>query len=121
MYDQHPEYKKKINELNRVSNIFQERKFSQKTKKKITFQVFSFNLYLENLRTLETVNLINYLVGGETSPERRKIIEKWNRLYDKDKEEERRKKEAAEAKINFILLQQKIQEELNKKKTVQDK
>ena len=120
MYDQHPEYKKKINELNRVSNIFQERKFSQKTKKKITFQVFSFNLYLENLRTLETVNLINYLVG-ETSPERRKIIEKWNRLYDKDKEEERRKKEAAEAKINFILLQQKIQEELNKKKTVQDK
>jgi hypothetical protein len=55
-------------------------------------------------------------VGDKTSPERRKVIERWNRQFDKDREEERRKKEAAEAKINFILLQQKIQDELNKKK-----
>jgi len=52
-----------------------------------------------------------------SAEQRKKIIERWNRKYDKEKEVERRKKEAAEAKINFILLQQKLQEELNKKDT----
>ena len=67
-----------------------------------------------------TVIILFIIVGDKNSPERRKIIEKWNRLYDKDREDERRKKEAAEAKINFILLQQKIQDEINKKKGGQD-
>lgn len=51
-----------------------------------------------------------------TSEERRRIIEKWNKNYEKDKEDETRKREAAEAKMNFILLQQKLQENLDKLK-----
>jgi len=44
-----------------------------------------------------------------------KKIDKWNREYEKSKENERRKKETAEAKINFILLQQKYQDDLKAK------
>ncbi len=55
-------------------------------------------------------------MADRTSPERRRIIEKWNKKYEKEKEEEKRKREAAEAKINFILLQQKLQENLTKLK-----
>lgn len=49
-----------------------------------------------------------------TSEERRRIIEKWNRKFEKEKEEEKRKIEAAEAKMNFLLLQQKLQANLGK-------
>ena len=56
------------------------------------------------------------LVEDRTSEERRRIIEKWNKNYEKDKEDENRKREAAEAKMNFILLQQKLQENLDKLK-----
>lgn len=53
-------------------------------------------------------------MADRTSEERRDIIERWNKKYEKEKDEERRKREAAEAKINFILQQQKLQEKLNK-------
>ncbi len=55
-------------------------------------------------------------MADRTSEERRRIIDKWTKKYDKEKEEERRKREAAEGKMNFILLQQKLQEQLNKPK-----
>ncbi len=60
-------------------------------------------------------------MADRTSEERRRIIEKWNRRYDKEREEEKRKREAAEAKMNFILLQQKLQENLNKLKVDKEK
>jgi hypothetical protein len=60
-------------------------------------------------------------VADRTSEERRRIIEKWNKRYDKEREEEKRKREAAEAKMNFILLQQKLQENLNKLKEDKEK
>jgi hypothetical protein len=60
-------------------------------------------------------------VADRTSEERRRVIEKWNKKYDKEKEEERRKREAAEAKMNFILLQQKLQENLDKLKEDKEK
>jgi hypothetical protein len=60
-------------------------------------------------------------VADRNSEERRRIIEKWNKKYDKEKEEERRKREAAEAKMNFILLQQKLQENLDKLKEDKEK
>ena len=50
-----------------------------------------------------------------TVEQRMKKIDKWNRDYEKSKENEKRKKETAEAKINFILLQQKYQEQLKEK------
>ena len=53
-------------------------------------------------------------MAERTSEERRDIIERWNKKYEKEKDEERRKREAAEAKINLILQQQKLQEKLNK-------
>lgn len=53
-------------------------------------------------------------MGDRTSVERIRIIDRWNRKYEKIREDEKRKREAAEAKINFILLQQKIQENLKK-------
>ena len=61
------------------------------------------------------------LVVDRTSEERRRVIEKWNKKYEKEREEERRKREAAEAKINFILLQQKLQENINKIKENKEK
>ncbi len=60
-------------------------------------------------------------MADRTSEERRRIIEKWNKRYDKEREEEKRKREAAEAKMNFILLQQKLQENLNKLKEDKEK
>jgi len=60
-------------------------------------------------------------VSDRNSQERRRIIEKWNKRYEKDREEEKRKKETAEAKMNFILLQQKLQENLNKLNTAKEK
>jgi hypothetical protein len=54
--------------------------------------------------------LFNFLVADRTSEERRRVIAKWNNKYEMDKDEEKRKREAAEAKINFILLQQRLQE-----------
>ncbi len=60
-------------------------------------------------------------MADRTSEERRRVIEKWNKKYDKEKEEERRKREAAEAKMNFILLQQKLQENLDKLKEDKEK
>jgi len=53
-------------------------------------------------------------VGDRTSEERRRIIEKWNKKYEKEQAEEMRKKKAAEATINFIVLQKKLQEKLEK-------
>jgi hypothetical protein len=53
-------------------------------------------------------------VADRTSEERRDIIGRWNKKYEKEKDEERRKREGAEAKINLILQQQKLQEKLNK-------
>jgi len=53
-------------------------------------------------------------VVDRSSEERRRIIEKWNRKFEKQKEEEKRKIEAAEAKMNFLLLQQKLQANLGK-------
>lgn len=53
-------------------------------------------------------------MGDRTSEERRRIIEKWNRRYEKAQAEEMRKKKAAEATINFIVLQKKLQEKLEK-------
>ena len=60
-------------------------------------------------------------MSDRNSQERRRIIEKWNKRYEKDREEEKRKKETAEAKMNFILLQQKLQENLNKLNTAKEK
>jgi hypothetical protein len=60
-------------------------------------------------------------VSDRNSQERRRIIEKWNKRYEKDREEEKRKKETAEAKMNFILLQQKLQENLNKLNIAKEK
>lgn len=60
-------------------------------------------------------------MADRTSEERRRIIEKWNKRYEKEREEEKRKREAAEAKMNFILLQQKLQENLNKLKEDKEK
>lgn len=42
------------------------------------------------------------------SEERRRIIEGWNIKYERKKEEERKKREAAEAKINLKLFEQKF-------------
>lgn len=53
-------------------------------------------------------------MGDRTSEERRRIIEKWNKKYEKEQAEEMRKKKAAEATINFIVLQKKLQEKLEK-------
>jgi hypothetical protein len=60
-------------------------------------------------------------VADRNSEERRRIIDKWNKRYGKDREEEKRKRETAEAKMNFILLQQKLQENLNKLKEDKEK
>jgi hypothetical protein len=53
-------------------------------------------------------------VADRTSEERRDIIERWNKKFEREKDDERKKREAAEAKINFFLQQQKLQEKLNK-------
>lgn len=55
-------------------------------------------------------------MADRTSEERRRIIQTWNKKYEKEKEEERRKREAIEAKMNYILLQQRLQEDLDKMK-----
>jgi hypothetical protein len=64
---------------------------------------------------------VNFIVGDRTSQERRRIIERWNIKYEREKDDEKRKREAAEAKINFILLQQRLQENLNLTKENKDK
>jgi hypothetical protein len=56
------------------------------------------------------------LVGDRTTEDRRRIIERWNIKYEKEKDDEKKKREHAEAKINFILVQQRIQENLNQSK-----
>jgi len=53
-------------------------------------------------------------VADRTSEERRRIIERWNKKYEKEQADEMRKKKAAEATINFIVLQKKLQEKLEK-------
>ncbi len=53
-------------------------------------------------------------MADRTSEERRDIIERWNKKFEREKDDERKKREAAEAKINFFLQQQKLQEKLNK-------
>lgn len=53
-------------------------------------------------------------MADRTSEERRRIIERWNKKYEKEQADEMRKKKAAEATINFIVLQKKLQEKLEK-------
>ena len=79
-------------------------------------QGINYNNLIRDSIDSDDCKFIFILVADKLSPERRKVIEKWNREWEKEREDERRKKEAAEAKMNFIFLQQKIQEELNKKK-----
>lgn len=49
-------------------------------------------------------------LGSRNSVERRRIIYKWNKRYEKIKEEERKKRETAETKINIALIEQKLAE-----------
>lgn len=60
-------------------------------------------------------------MADRTSEERRRVIQIWNKKYEKEKEEERRKREAIEAKMNYILLQQRLQEDLDKMKEEKEK
>jgi hypothetical protein len=68
-----------------------------------------------------TVNNIIILVADRNSEERRRIIKKWNKAHEKIKEDEQRKREAAESKMNLILLQQRLQDNLNKIKEEKEK
>jgi hypothetical protein len=71
----------------------------------------------EKIRLMKAIVKFYFnLVGDRTSEERRRIIGKWNKKFEREKDDERRKREAAEAKINFILIQQRIQENMNQKK-----
>ena len=49
-------------------------------------------------------------LGSKNSEERRRIIDKWNRRYERVKEEERKKRETAETKMNIALIEQKLAE-----------
>jgi hypothetical protein len=67
----------------------------------------------------QVIVIVKYLfktVGDRNSEERIRIIKRWNMEFEREKDDERRKREAAEAKINFILIQQRIQENMNQKK-----
>jgi hypothetical protein len=73
-------------------------------------KVIVSNIYLK---------IIYLIVADRTSEERRRIIEKWNKNYEKEKDEEKRKREIAEARMNVVFFEQKIQEGL--KKTMENK
>ena len=49
-------------------------------------------------------------LGDRNSEERRRIISKWNKRYERIKENERKKRETAEAKINLALIEKKLAE-----------
>jgi hypothetical protein len=63
---------------------------------------------------------INILVSNLTADERKRVIEKWNDDFEKEQDEEKRKREVAEAKINFLLLQQRLQDTINQVKENKD-
>lgn len=44
-----------------------------------------------------------------------RIICRWNKKFENTREEERRTREAAEAKMNFVLMQKKLQEKMKEK------
>ena len=107
MYEEHPEFKEdryiyflNLLKFNRRKNRSKER--SKKNRRKHSSSESDCNIKFI------------IIVGDRTSEERRRIIEKWNRKYDKEQVEEMRKKKAAEATINFIVLQKKLQEKLEK-------
>jgi hypothetical protein len=60
-------------------------------------------------------------VAGRNSEERRAVIERWTKDFEHEKEEERKRREKAEAQMNLTLLQQRLQENLNKVKEDKDK
>jgi hypothetical protein len=100
MYEEHPDYRddRKRERTPERSRKRRRRHSSSESDSKIL---------------IEKINL-NLLVGDRTSEERRRIIEKWNKKYEKEQADEMRKKKAAEATINFIVLQKKLQEKLEK-------
>lgn len=60
-------------------------------------------------------------MADRNSEERRRIIRKWNKDHEKVKEDENKKREAAESKMNLILLQQRLQDNLNKMQEEKEK
>lgn len=83
MYAEHPEYRK----------IKRERSRSH-TKKKVHHRHSSSESSL----------------GSRDSDDRKRIIAKWNRRYERKKEDERKKRDTAEARINLALIEQKLAE-----------
>jgi hypothetical protein len=92
MFTEHPEYKRRRRD--RSNERSRRRKSSDDSDCKYLFKI----------------------VGDRNSEERIRIIKRWNVEFEREKDDERRKREAAEAKINFILIQQRIQENMNQKK-----
>ena len=79
MYERHPEYK-----------INKKKRNEEKKKKK--------HKHSSSESSLDSYD----------SVQRKKIIKKWNIKYQKNKELEEKKKEAAQAKINLALIEQKL-------------
>ena len=85
MYSEHPEYKEQ-----------QRRRHRERSRDR--FEKKKRHRHSSSETSLEDRN----------SEERRRIIEGWNIKYERKKEEERKKREAAEAKINLKLYEQKL-------------
>ena len=86
MYDKHPEYRKK-----------RKRSYSRRRK------------YRKHEHSSSESSL-----DGYDNYHRKKIIRKWCVKYQKDKELEEKKKEAAQAKINLALIEQKLSQTTKK-------
>lgn len=52
-------------------------------------------------------------MGERNSEERRYIISKWTKKFEQEKEDEKKRREKAEAQINLLLLEQKLKEKFN--------
>jgi hypothetical protein len=52
-------------------------------------------------------------VGERNSEERRYIISRWTKKFEQEKEDEKKRREKAEAQINLLLLEQKLKEKFN--------
>ena len=85
MYEKHPEYRDKDKGYNRTGN-------GRNKKRKIRHEHSSSESSLD----------------GYDNYHRKKIIKKWCVKYKKEKELEEKKKEAAQAKINLALIEQKL-------------
>ena len=52
-------------------------------------------------------------MGERNSEERRYIISRWTKKFEQEKEDEKKRREKAEAQINLLLLEQKLKEKFN--------